>query len=796
MLHTQPPSMKNCHHCGDDIKLHETKYKDKSFCCEACKTVYEILSGSELTQYYDIDSDAGINPQKLKLKDYSYLDSVEYSSKLLEFKDDSISVMRFSLPTIHCSSCIWLLENLFKINPGVKKSLVNFTKKEATIHFHHNEISLAELAHLLQKIGYKPEINLDQLSNKKKKKNNRILYQIAVAGFAFGNIMFLGFTDYFDSTNDLPHELRAFFGWIAFGLSLPVLLFSARDYFITAWQGVKHRFINIDIPISLGILALFLQSTYDLYYHQELGYFDSLSALVFFLLLGKLFQDKTYQRLSFERDYKSYFPISILKKVGNKEQSSPITELHKGDIIRVKNEEIIPCDSILLDENAQIDNSFITGESKEQSLKKGDLIYAGAKNLGKSILLTVNKEVSQSYLTQLWNQESFDKDYKGIDNITNSVSKYFTIGVLSIASIAFIYWYFIDPSRAIYVVSSVLIVACPCALALSAPFTLGNSLRIFGKSGFYLKNSLVIEQLAKAKLIVFDKTGTITQKDESSIKYYGDKLTIEQKTIISSLSKQSSHPLSRALTEYLHIDEDIDLYDYVEMPGKGIQAKVQNKLVKLGSSEFTNAENSSLSTRIYFSIDEKNLGYFQIEHKFRDHLETIFHQLSELFKISILSGDNEASKEQLSQILPKKSELHFNQKPVEKLKYIEKLQAGGSSVIMVGDGLNDAGALKQSNIGISISEDLNSFTPASDGILDAKSFNKLYQYILFTKDSMNIIKASFLISWLYNIVGLYFAVQGLLSPVIAAVLMPISSISVVSFTSISTKILAKKRKIN
>lgn len=788
--------MNHCHHCGDSIKLYETIYKDKSFCCEACKTVYEILSGSDLTQYYSIDSEAGINPQKLKLKDYSYLDSIEYSNKLLEFKDDSISVMHFSLPTIHCSSCIWLLENLFKINSGIKKTLVNFTKKEATIHFHHNEISLAELADLLQKIGYKPEINLDQLSNKKKKKNNRILYQIAVAGFAFGNIMFLGFTDYFDTNNDLPHELRAFFGWIAFGLSIPVLVYSASDYFSTAWQGLKHRFINIDIPISLGILALFLQSTYDLYFHQELGYFDSLSALVFFLLLGKLFQDKTYQRLSFERDYKSYFPISILKKIGTQEQATPITELQKGDIIRVKNEEIIPCDSLLLDDYAQIDNSFITGESKEISAKKGALIYAGAKNLGKSILLTVNKEVSQSYLTQLWNQESFDKDYKGIDNITNSVSKYFTIGVLSIALIAFAYWYINDSNRAIYVVSSILIVACPCALALSAPFTLGNSLRIFGKSGFYLKNSLVIEQLAKAKLIVFDKTGTITQKDESSIKYYGNRLSEEFKIIINSLSKQSSHPLSMALCSHLNITEEIHLENYSEIAGKGIRATVNDQVVKLGSAEFTQAESNNASTRIYFSVEEQIIGYFQIEHKFRNHLKSLFHKLSSIFKISILSGDNESSKAQLSRLLPNNSELLFNQKPLEKLKYIEQLQSKGEPVIMVGDGLNDAGALKQSNIGISISEDLNSFTPASDGILDARSFNQLYNYILFTKDSMKIIKASFVISWLYNIVGLYFAVQGLLSPVIAAVLMPISSISVVSFTSLSTKLLAKKRNIN
>ena len=787
--------MNHCLHCGDTILLNTSKYKDTSFCCEACKTVYEILSSNNLAHYYSIESNAGINPNHSTQSDFSFLNN-DTGDRLLSFKDELISIVKFQLPTIHCSSCIWLLENLYRINNGVKKVNVNFTKKEATIHFHHDEINLAELANLLQKIGYKPEIHLDQIEQKENvSTNNKLIYQIAVAGFSFGNIMFLGFTEYFDTHNDMPQELNSFFGWIAFALSLPVLFYASTGYFKSAYTGIRNKYMNIDIPISLGIVALFIQSTYEVISKQGLGYFDSLSGLVFFLLLGKLFQNKTYQKLSFDRDYKSYFPISILKITDGTEISCPITEIQVGDTIRVKNEEIIPCDSILSESEAHIDNSFITGESKLVIAKKGDLIYSGAKNIGKSIKLSVHKEVSQSYLTQLWNQDVFKSNKKSINDITNTISKYFTISVLSIAFVAFLFWLRTDYSKAIYVLSSVLIVACPCALALSAPFTLGNTLRILGKEGFYLKNGQVIEQIAKIQNIIFDKTGTLTQKDTKGVSFHGTKLTKEQKTYIHTLTKQSSHPLSTAINRFLQINETYTLSSYSEVLGKGIEGIFNKQKVKLGSADFIGVDNTSENTRIYISIDSSILGYFQIEHVYRPKLAKLFNSLAKNYKLGVLSGDTNASKTELKKMLPKGSYLGYNKKPIEKLEQIKKLQKNKQYVMMIGDGLNDAGALKQSDVGISISENLNSFTPASDAILDASAFIKLPNYLRFCKDSINIIKCSFVISWLYNLVGLYFAVQGLLSPVIAAILMPLSSITIVVFTSVSTNLLSKHRRI-
>ena len=405
------------------------------------------------------------------------------------------------------------------------------------------------------------------------------------------------------------------------------------------------------------------------------------------------------------------------------------------------------------------------------------------------------KSVEQSYLTQLWSNDVFNKNKEeGFTSITNTISKHFTIAILTISAVATLFWLFVDPSKAMNVFTAVLIIACPCAIALSAPFTFGNLLRIFGKQKFYVKNASVIEQLAQINTIIFDKTGTITSNKDSSAAYDGELLSDSETIVLKNSLRGSNHPLSRTLYHILEENNIITLDAFEEHIGKGIEAKHNAVNMKIGSASFVGNTNEKtiLNTTVHVSSNNIYKGKFTFYNSYRKGVSKLFNQLKQQFDLVILSGDNEGERENLKKLLPSKTKLIFNQKPEDKLDFIKYHQSEGAKVLMIGDGLNDAGALAQSNVGIAISEDVNVFSPACDAILDASKFEQLYTFIKASKSAIKIIKWSFVLSFFYNLIGLYFAVTGQLEPVVAAILMPLSSISIVIFTTIATNILGRR----
>ena len=791
-----------CFHCGDETPDETIYIEDKIFCCNGCKTVYEILNNSNLCNYYSIDQNPGITRKHHIKRNYDFLNDTDLKLKLIDFTNGKRTQLTFDIPQMHCSSCIWILENLYKLNAGIISSKVNFLQKKVFISFQDEKTSLKEVVELLDSIGYDPQLNLDNRKEEKIKSGYKNLYyKIGIAGFCSGNIMLLSFPEYLSIDVSGHDELKRIFAYLNILLSLPVFFYSSSYYFISAWKGLKKKFVNIDVPLALGIAVLFLRSIIDIIFMHGAGYLDSLSGLVFFLLIGKLFQNKTYETLNFERNYKSYFPIAVTIQKGKNETTIPVEKLKIGDRLIIRNNELIPADSILIKGNANIDYGFVTGESMPISRVNGEMIYAGGKQIGSAIEVETIKEVSQSYLTQLWNNKAFRKDQEHeqesrIVSFANTVSKYFTITILALAVIAALIWHN-NSTLAFNAFTAVLIIACPCALALSTPFALGNTLRIFGKNKFYLKNTFIIEKLAAVNTIVFDKTGTITENNSSSVEFIGEELNDDEKTFIKSVVRNSAHPLSAAIFNFIDskIIKNIDLYD--EQPGKGVHAIINGNEIKLGSKIFVTKGLKQFyddySTKVFLSINEVTKGYFNITNKYRNGLNETISELEHNYELALLSGDNEGEKEKLRIFFGTDNELHFRQSPQDKLDFILRLQESGKKVLMIGDGLNDAGALKQSDVGISVSDNTNNFSPACDGIMDSKSFYRLKDFIKFSNSSMKIIFSSFILSLVYNIIGLWFAFQGTLSPLIAAILMPVSSISAVVFTTVLTNILAKRR---
>lgn len=783
-----------CYHCGDDIKS-LTIFDEKSFCCNGCRTVYEIFSANDLTSYYDLQKSPGAAPKEHEGK-FDFLSNQKIVEKLLEFQDGNIQIISLYIPHIHCSSCIWILENLHKLKPEIHSSQVDFPKKTVRITYSSEKTNLQELVEFLGAIGYEPYISLDDTEGQKKHLNRSLTYKVGVAGFAFGNVMFLSFPEYFEVSEYWLDQYKVLFRWLMFAFSLPVVFYVAQDYFISAYKGLRAKMLNIDVPLALGIVVLFVRSTLEIIFDWGTGFFDSLTGLLFFLTLGKLFQQKTYSFLSFERDYKSYFPIGITRiSPEGKEESVHVNEIEQGDRLLIRNEELIPVDGILINGNARIDYSFVTGESVAVSKQSGDKLFAGGRQVSGMIEVEALKSVSQSYLTGLWSNDVFrtNKEH-GFTRLIDHISKYFTIILLMIAFTATTYWIFIDVAIAINVFTAVLIIACPCALAMSTPFTLGNLLRIFGNKKFYLKNAGVIEQLAKADTIIFDKTGTITSNKKSSINYEGIELTAEEESLLKNTLRASNHPLSRTLYSLLAEYDIVPLDNYKETVGRGMEASSREQQIKVGSADFVGSTifSPSLNTSVHISANNQYKGKYVFYNEYREGMEEVFSAFEKDYHLAIVTGDNEGEKQRLEGLLPPKTQFLFNQKPEDKLDVVKKLQEQGRKVIMVGDGLNDAGALAKSEVGIAISENVNVFSPACDAILDASVFKQLFPFIKAAKSSITVIKISILLSFLYNFVGLYFAVTGQLSPIIAAVLMPLSSISIIVFATICTNIIGRK----
>jgi P-type Cu+ transporter len=788
-----------CVHCGAGCGKTPVVSNGLFFCCHGCRTVYELLNDSKLHTYYKLEKNPGIrlDPGEADPR-YEFLDKEEIAGKLILFNEGETVKVRFYVPVIHCISCIWLLEHLDKLHSGIRYSTVNFARKEVDITFNKGEISLRGVVELLASVHYVPDLSQSLPDQKPSRTGYKsLLYKLGVAGFVFINVMTYSLPAYFNG-KPLEGKLGSLLGILSYVLTIPVVFYSGSDYYLSAYKNLKKNTINLDLPIAIGILVLFLVTSYEVISGAGPGYSDSLSGLIFFLLVGKWYQGKSYESLSFERNYKSWFPIAVTKINKQLEESILLEKIEPGDLLLIRNRELIPADSILVEGTGMIDYSFVTGESNPMLKTPGEFLYAGGRQLGGIIKVKVEKEVNQSHLTELWNQDKTSlKPADRLERITEKAGRNFTWIIIVIAVLGAVCWMWKGNLHlAAFVFTSVLIIACPCALALSVPFTFGNTMRIFGQHGLYIKNTHVIEKMAGINTIVFDKTGTLTHSGDFLTQYHGKPLTPEERNAIYSLARQSAHPLSMALTQYLNDGEYSDPLLFTEAEGRGVFGQFHGLTIRFGSDNYVAGipeQPDVLASMVHLSINDVYAGYFSISNRYREGLAEVLAPLQEAFDLYLVSGDNDAERNNLLKYFPG-DHLYFNRKPGEKAEFVRQLQDKGKMVLMTGDGLNDAGALMQSDVALTIANKAYQFSPASDAVLEAGKFGLLAAFIRFTRSATRIVYLSFVISLAYNIIGISIALTGKLSPVVAAILMPASSVSVVAFVAFATR-LAGKMKI-
>lgn len=792
-----------CYHCGARTK-HVIVFESLDFCCNGCLSVYQILEKNNLCQYYNFNETPGQTIENIENIDskFGFLDDENVLQKIYTFKQGTQAHIAFYLPQVHCSSCLYLLENLYKLHFGVNSAKLNFSKKELMVAFDTDVTSARKIANVLTKLGYEPYFSLSDIGGKliKPKLSNTRLLRLGVSGFCFGNIMLLSFPEYFSWGVTDVDGLKPFFQFVILVLIVPVMTFSAVEFYKLAWGGLKEKYLNIDLPIVIAMFIAFGRSLYEVISHTGPGYFDSLSGIVFFMLLGRMLQDKTYQKITFDRDYTSYFPISATVFKQGKEFSVQLPDIAVNDELIIHDQEIIPVDGLLAEGEACIDYSFVTGESDPVTLNAGSWVYAGGRQLGSSVRVLAQKTVSQSYLVSLWNQQQKDggESTQLESNYIQKASQYFTLGLFTLATLAAIYWGYTDSSKIWNAVTAVLLVACPCALLLCVTFTHGHFLSLLAKNGFYLKGPMSLDKMNTIKHIVFDKTGTLTQSKNPSIVYEGQKLTSDELDLVAAIANESIHPHAREISKFLDRAK-LGVAEVMNFPGQGIKGIIGNHVVELGSKEFLQIANQLEVTEkgslICVKIDGKFKGYFLLKSALRPNLMLLMQELESQFKLTVLSGDNNSEKSLLKGVFPNNTNMIFNQKPLDKRDFVATLESADCATMMVGDGLNDAGALMSSSFGLAITDDVSYFSPGSDAILLGDQLPQLGAFFKMSQKMRKIIWWSFAISIAYNVVGLFFAVRAELNPMIAAILMPASSITIVLFTWIASIISAKMLKL-
>lgn len=768
----------HCHHCGDQCSSNSPQKGALRFCCQGCLSVYEILSQHDACDYYAVSPGSGVRPTAILESTYSAIDVSPERSHVVEYEDDHVIRARFVLPSMHCASCVWLLERLHRFDSGIISSRVDLLRHTVLIECDRSLTSLAQVARLLASLGYEPEIDRSHESSRSKHSTAlRTLYmRLGVAGFAAGNVMMIGLANYIAGTNGFDPIVKLIFDILSIGLSIPVLLYSAQPWLSSAIASLRRGIVNLDVPVALGITTIFLRSCVEIANGSSEGFLDSFTGLVFFLLIGKLFQQKAFASIDFNRSARSFFPISATKLVEGHEVNLHIDNILAGDVIIVRNGEVIPADAILLYEPGVVDYSYITGESIPVECAPGKMMFAGGRVMGRALILSVVKPSSASYMASLWSRNDVHTERSSYSSTSDRFGLVFTLATVSIALLGGLYW-LPDVSMSISVMTSVLIIACPCALTLSAPIAYGYAMSLLSDIGVYIRSSSIIAELQNIGAVVFDKTGTLTEP--RNVRYHGTPLTSDQAAGVHALASQSTHPISRAIARTMP-DSEGNVYDVAEVAGKGIMGTYRGDVIRLAASS-VHASLSTSTGQTDVIVNDEHLGSFSLEHAVRPGVHTMIDDLSKNLAVHLLTGDSSPLSPELSDVFAS-CDVIQGASPAQKVDHVVRLQSIDKRVLMVGDGLNDLAALSAANVSVAVSNSTAKIVPACDIVLDAEHLGNIPSMLAYAKKQKAVVATAFWFTMMYNVIGLSLSLTGQLTPVITAIMMPASSLFVVAIS--------------
>ncbi|NNN55528.1 cadmium-translocating P-type ATPase [Vibrio sp. 1-2 (7-a)] len=775
----------SCYHCGEDVPAN-TDFKvdilgeSRKMCCPGCETVAQTIVDSGLVSYYQYRTapaeKADLVPEQLQA--LIHYDNEDVQSEFVRNREN-VSEVTLSLEGVSCAACAWLIEKQVSNTAGLVSIRVNTTTNRALLAWDNTQVRLSELLSVIHKLGYKAApFEADKQEASYHRMMKQYLYRLGIAGLATMQVMMLAVALYLEVFGDLEPEFKNYFRWVSLIFATPVLLYSALPFYLNAWRSIKGRTLGMDVPVSIALIFAYVASLIATVTEQGEVFFESISMFTFFLLVGRFLEMRARRKAAAASGNLLKLIPAIATTLDG--EQIPVKTLKVGDRIRVLPGEHIPADGKVISGRIHIDESMLTGESAHVVKREGDAVYAGTLNGDESFELEVMSSKADSMISNIVRlQDEAQHSKPKIAEIADVVARYFVGAILIISAGTWLYWHQTKPDDAFWIMLSVLVATCPCALSLATPTALTCATSRMGNFGILLRKGHVFETLCKINHLVVDKTGTLTKGDIEicDTKVLSDLPKEDCLSLAAALEAHANHPIARSFASYAN--DDFVVYEVQNVIGSGIEGIWNGKVVKIGSAAFVQGKESEESHAVYLSVDGEHVASFYYRDPIRKESKAFVQRFADAgIKTTLLTGDS------LSNARPVANEIGIDHvvasaKPEDKLAYLKSLDED-SITMMVGDGINDAPTLAGAHLSVAMGGGTDVAKASADMTLLGDNLEKLLEARLLALRTRKIIRENLAWSLGYNLLILPLAAAGLVAPYIAVVGMSASSIIVVS----------------
>ncbi len=773
---------------------------ENQFCCNGCRTVYDVIHGCGLETYYRIRDTVDADPLPARPAGHAYeeMDNDVFLDANTAQRSDNHRTVALYLEGVHCAACVWLVERLPRVLPGVLEATLHIRESVVRIAWDPQKVALSRIARMLNSLGYPPHPvrNADR-ATRRRDEDRRFLIRIAIAGACAGNVMLASFALYGGFFNGMAAEFEALFRWLSAGLGVVSLLWPGAVFFRGAIAAIRTQTAHLDLPIALGLTVGTITGLVNTILQRGEIYFDSLTVLVFLLLVGRWVQHRQQRWASDAVELLfSLTPTAARRIEGDTVRTVPIEALQPNDLVQVRAGDNVPVDGIVTDGTSTIDQALLTGESRPFPIAAGQSIYAGVTNLSSPLTIRAQTAGAQTRVGRLMQLvEEWSQRKAPIVRLADRIAGWFVAAVLLLALLTFVLWMRQDTVRAVDQAIALLIVTCPCALGLATPLAMTVALGRAAQRGILIKGADTLERLARPGLICFDKTGTLTAGRMSVVEWVGDETV---RPLTAALEAHSSHPVASALTQLVPDDHQLSLQATAvqETPGAGIRGRVDGRSLLIGSERYL-AENGvtlpptiaraaeTLTARalspVYISQDDVVVAVAGLGDPLRPDTSAALSTLRVGgWDLRLLSGDHRVIVSAIATELEIPADDAVGEcTPERKRDWIDGAASAGP-VVMVGDGVNDAAALATADVGIAVHGGAEASLAAADVYLRTPGLSAILDLLSAARSTVRAIHVGLAVSLAYNVVAASLAIAGIINPLIAAILMPLSSLTVVA----------------